>query len=786
MKTFNFILAIMFAAQTAFAGVIADDNLDLGKPSSTATKSLTFKGPTKKKLSSTNAGALGYDGNTLSVGDGTNLTDKLFQFDKGGTNPFWKYDFATGEMQSGNSSAISHGANTLKVGDGTNSNKVLRFNKGASSPEIRYNSTTSKLEFSNDASLYKAIGSGTGGGGDGGKNLLLNPSFEDGISIDWSNTGGTFTQGTYTNGTEDDTKYANFVATTSGQYFETALKTVPDSLGAGCMSDLKYFGGSGNFKLQALDSSANVLSEIVLVNTTSWQKSPTIAYPCPAAGATMRARIISTAAGTIQGDLVYLGGNKNISQVAQARLFAEVVYANGLSSATASTTFVDASATGTGAAYSNSSAPTGNRVGLTMPYMPKGRYMIIATGFGAGAGATATNSASYGSFAASDIPTTTTCGFITVQGNLNGQTDVTSGGDFTCMYTVTSPLTAKEFWLKQRALTGTVSIFAAIGGKISVYYFPTDAEYAVTNDQSSWLIDANIGGATFGLAGIQSTFTEITNGSLDLVIGASKGSATAEIPCSSTNPSTGLTCAVGNESLGLAFTPPYAGQFEICGDFWVSNASATYKTYQWVETPNNAQTILQEGGQRTGGGGTPTDFSMHVCGTFNFTSTAKRTVRLMYEAADANSSSIALGRDANLGQRDLKITVRPILQSVPRPILTGDQVTSPGLTNPKTFAVEWGGASRTLVCTSSPCTLYYNAGNFVTSVTHVSTGAYAVNVTAGKFTGTNFTCSYAIASGSDSRTCGIQITSNTLINVNCASPNVTPADQSIALTCLGF
>lgn len=306
LKMFTLIAALL-TATTVQAASITDDNLDLGKQSSSGSKSITFKGPTTKTLGSTSGGVLSYSGDTLSIGGGTNI-DKLLQFNIGGSNPFWKYDSATGEMQSGNATAISHGANTLKVGDGTNSNKTIRFNKGASSPEIRYNSTTAKLEFTNDASTYKAIGSGSGGGG--GINLITNNAdFEAGVITDYVSSTATVTSQSYASPTGDNTKFARIVSTSG--YYETNTFLIPTFLqNADCEVNFNYNQStSGNFRVDVF-TSGTVVASSTIVSSTTWVQGPKIFYPC---GTTdTKVRFQATASGTLDIDDVYIGSLRSL------------------------------------------------------------------------------------------------------------------------------------------------------------------------------------------------------------------------------------------------------------------------------------------------------------------------------------------------------------------------------------------------------------------------------------------------------------------------------------------
>lgn len=195
-----------------------------------------------------------------------------------------------------------------------------------------------------------------------------------------------------------------------------------------------------------------------------------------------------------------------------------------------------------------------------------------------------------------------------------------------------------------------------------------------------WRVDANIAGANpdLGTASV-STYTGIVDGSLTLTNATGSGVLTAQIPCSSTNASSGTTCSVGTESVGVAFTIPADGcavsgacDVRACVSFShaVSNgASGDASTaFQIVETPNNAQTISQEGKSRLNSRALLGTFSfihpLTVCGTFYFTTAGQKTLRLFYEQAIGGTvaSSVITGDAlASTGQRDIHWEVYPIL-----------------------------------------------------------------------------------------------------------------------------
>jgi hypothetical protein len=147
---------------------------------------------------------------------------------------------------------------TLTIGrPGSSANKVMSLGTKV----IRSNESTGKLEFSNDGTLYKNLGSGSGSG-DTGVNVLENASFEDGLTPGWTSVGGTFTQQTYTNGIEGDTKYARHVASASGQYFESDAKIVTDSIGSSCLAYSKYKTTDNNaYKISFFSAGVEINSQ---------------------------------------------------------------------------------------------------------------------------------------------------------------------------------------------------------------------------------------------------------------------------------------------------------------------------------------------------------------------------------------------------------------------------------------------------------------------------------------------------------------------------------------------
>lgn len=139
---------------------------------------------------------------------------------------------------------------TLTVGKpGSSANKVFKLGDRT----IRDNQSTGKLEFSTDGSIYKSIGSGSGGAG--AITLLENGGFEDGVTSQWESTVSTVTAITGATVLVGDTS-AQFDPAAQNDYLRTTYQTVkPGIRGSACEARFLYSGGD------ALNYSAKVETE---------------------------------------------------------------------------------------------------------------------------------------------------------------------------------------------------------------------------------------------------------------------------------------------------------------------------------------------------------------------------------------------------------------------------------------------------------------------------------------------------------------------------------------------
>lgn len=523
---------------------------------------------------------------------------------------------------------------------------------------IRKNKATNKIEFSHDGTNPKNIGSGSGSGGSGGVDLLVNSSFEDyssGAFPGWTvSSGATLTQVAFTNGTEDDKYFARFTATASGQYVDSDLVVFPDAVTGACLAYVgKYKTYDNNiFSLKIQDDSNNDISSVLIASSngvwTPGDVSPAlIPMPCPSSGVEYKLRFLSNAEGVLDIGKMYFGSeNRLVRTTCQGRVDCEFVFSAQIAGAGAvsgeNLDFINGNCADAGSGVRNCTYIT--QMSLSSP------MNCVAT----------------------------------VSSDVNGGTN----------RVISSTTSGFSIRTVIDNVSNNSNPFNVVCVKQGLDYGKAKPETALSQFQSSWIIDANIGGGNISLSTGVSSYTEVTNASLDIVINSNKKSAPAKIPCSSTNPAGYPSCSSGSEGVGVVFNPPYSGLFKVCAEFEASSthsgASSMAQYYQLVETANNSQTILQEGNSRTGAGwsndtagSTVRSTQIRTCGNFIFGDTSEKTIRLMYESAGtASAININADRSSTQGQRDIHITVEPILSGNPRPVLTGDTLTTPGAKEP--------------------------------------------------------------------------------------------------------
>ena len=536
--------------------------------------------------------------------------------------------------------AIAFGANIkdnlLTVGDLDNSvNKQINMGAGA----LKWDGASGKMQVSNDQAVFIDIGSGAGGG-TGGINILSNTTAETGNTDGWNFSGsGSFSVTSITaevgfGGFSYELDGAN-----SGDSVESTLTTIPNGLrGTNCLARMFYSVDNSDYDLEVSDGTA-VLASISLPTTNSQYRGVEVSFVCPSSGS-LQFNLVQNTGGDpnpIFYDNVFLGENFTVGQVSQAERIGTLTY-NAASSciwAGVSGSFADFPAdtdcndtTLTGDAKN----PTTVVPGIRFTNLQPGKYEVIVQG----------------QFRTGD--TATACVFrITSGAQSRGRLFINTQDD-----SESNLIGSFEFDVAQADITFQVQQIR-IGGAanceidndtttveelhFTVKRFPLSSQTAIRADQSGWFISTQMGSANVALN--TSPFSGeviIENGNLDLQ--PFTGSAQVEIPCNPPNAPTGLTCSTGSEQVGIAFTPPAAGKYEVCIRFVIEHdqngGNAMIPAFVLHETSETSTAIIQNGSPGTvvkssGASNTNNIDTMEVCHVFDFNSVAKRVIRLMYE-----------------------------------------------------------------------------------------------------------------------------------------------------------
>lgn len=709
---------------------------------------------------------------SFQIGVGSSSSQKNFLFDLGlgASNPTLGVDTSV--------SGLNYSKNVIQFGDGTSSIKsfIANVGSGASNPKIVWSSTNSDWEFSNDGTNFTSIGSGSGGAS--GVQLLDNGGYESGITLDWSNTGGTFAVVTGGANLLIGKRSATFTASAGSQSVQSGLHTVPNGLQAqACVASMMYKGGDTGLTFEALDNSSNILASQVLQTATTPQVV-SLPFLCPSSGSIRLKVLSSSSASLVAIDQMFLGQN-TISQVSQATLYGTLTITGGCAGGwtTTSTTYANMG-TNTGCTYAvtgNAKAPSPQVNGISFDSLPPGNYAIEYNGTFYQA-----TSAKVSQYRLTDGTTVSSEAPILFSAS-GGELNVPTLGIFGMNYTTAQ--SNVTFELQGKTDSGGTTLASSNGEVIKVWRYPSSSELAVRPETINWKVDVQQYGTNPAIAvtGTLSSFTEITDAGSTLTTAALSGSLPVQVPCSGTNPSTGTTCGAGTPDLGVVFNLPAAGSVLACVQFTdlVGTGTSGVDGFDIIETPNNDQTILQQtnsGAWVTQQSGNLSQ-SFNACGVLNFSSSGQKTLRLMYETAITGTwSQHLIPADATNG-RQVHWTIRPLTQSVPAPVLVGS-VIQEGAGVEKIVRLT----SDVSSCSSSPCTI--NTSNGFSTVTRGSTGNYIANFT--NAFGSQPTCS--VTSGNGNIFCAANPSNvlTTYVGFSCViSTTGAAADASFSVMCIG-
>lgn len=323
--------------------------------------------------------------------------------------------------------------------------------------------------------------------------LLVNGGFENG-KAEWVQSGGTFS--IVTSSPMFGKAHATFQASGSGQYIETALKTIPQGLkGKNCIARQAYENGDGNLKMQVMDGSSAVLAEVVLVADTL---SAEANFICPSSGS-LKIRTVSTAASAAAKlDKYKLGLADNLRGVSQAVYIGSVNF-SGCTTSPFNSSGSFASMTGTGCTITASGGVQttgGQTVALVLPSGGPGLYQLELEGmFGSSAAANITHFQGYdGSNTSQDQAS-----FMGYAGYGGNHTSLTIK-ETSALSNVTFEIRGK----KDGSGDPTVVATSPYNATLKLYYWPSQEQIAVNSNCVGTANCENTFSATISASGVVS------------------------------------------------------------------------------------------------------------------------------------------------------------------------------------------------------------------------------------------------------------------------------------------
>lgn len=685
----------------------------------------------------------------LKLGRPSSSDDKVIEINTGdgASNPKITVDMTNKDFDF--NKALNIVETQLKLGKGVSEDLLMVFDvgAGASNPVFKWDSTAGALSFANDGVNFKKIGSGGGSGG-GGINLLAesNFDFEAGTTV-WGASGGTFALDTTTplNGDASGT----YDASAAAQTFSSAAIAVTEAFnGRTCTVDGLYRWPSGvqdDLTFEVYDGTSVIASVNPVPTTTETRPLNFPFFSCPSSG-TLQFRITSNAdAALIELDDIFLGVGRNTLSISQTELVAFAKYPATASCtwSVSSTTFADfpadtdCSPIQVDFATYEVDLTENDLPQISFSNLPAGTYLVEAVfdGF------TDSNS-SYGQFRFSDGSTSGPhSSNVQINPSVNSE-NIKAHAVFS--YSTSGPRTFKL----QGAMQGGgnfISIFNATtgeGGELSfkVTKFPKNASESVTLETVGSYVDVVISnGGVVNLATSGTTQQVPSDAGLQLY---NYGTLTAKIGCDGGNLPTGVTCSAGNEVISPAFTPHIAGPWEVCTTFsqdvTLGSSGSIEASWQIIRRSANGITDLEVAGDVGRNtfqyNGSPSSLvhaqQQKLCGIFNLDISESRfDLSYTQNAAGTISINRLISGFSGGTAGFIRFTARPVNQSFPTPVFTDLQnsLNSKIESSADNHRIE----TATVNCSSS--STFTEDGNWVTSVSNISSGACTINFDPGVF-----------------------------------------------------
>jgi hypothetical protein len=543
---------------------------------------------------------------------------------------------------------------------------------------------------------------------------------------------------------------------------------------------------SGSYKL-SLGSGATVQAQVLLggsasatldLAAASTATRFSINVPCGdgSSATTVRfAQTVTTNTSTLNVADLYYGRALNIGSVAQASQIGSLSWAatTSCSWSTTQTTYAadfsndtdcdDNARTVVGAIVDSSA---GLRPEFQVTSMAPGNYQIVVTGHFTTYDNTNNNAG--GCFVLHDGTSTVTASSCISSSHFTQPTANTGGamGSITFNVVIATAGT-KTFNIRAKSTNGGPSTMSVNGGnglQFSVYRFPSSSEIAVRPEQAAVVSTLRYAATT----GCQWQTTSAT-----LAVFA----ADTDCPAPTV---TGNATAPATKIPGVLFASLPAGKYLVQVQGRSGSAGATKAAAYVISdgTTNSGSTMAYSDAG-------PSAAGLGLSGIFTY-ATAQTNITFQVKGASyIGGGTSSLSNEAPEAG-DFEISVIPLSQSLPAPILVGSVTSnSTGAERIERAIITGGTISQS--CTSTPCTVFSQSGSWVSSVTRSATGSYVLNIVSGMFSAVP-TCS-AFSMRSADRSIGVDLTSgtpsSTQLTISSKDLAGTDADAIFGLHCQG-
>jgi len=728
----KFIIFVLFLITSfiASSASIPNNNFKIGTSASVDKGfEFNFGGDNPKLQILSSDKSMSFDRDKLSVGTGAASGVKQLNFN--GYNKSLSFETDTFKLD----------AQKLQVGDGTASSIDLLFNNG-SNQKLRSNPTSGKLEFTNDGTLFKSMGSG-GGGGSAGIILISNEGFEDGVTDQWSVTGGA-TVAEVTTGADlgFDDKSAKVTYSAAGTYCSD-LATKPNALGFGCMASIYYKNGGTDQKVVVYDGSSNSLAELDLLSSTEWTSFSPLTFECK----DEMKICFEGSSGDIVLDNNYLGNNKNFVTVTpNAKVLASVEAAGSTGQTiTASVTplpfteLSDPANAWSGDSYTVQSSNT---------IIELSGRMFFTTSAGRN-----TDLHVNGSFYKR-------IGGTSVSGRHESFVFIGSVGEFQKDDVLTLILDSG----------GTLETYTEYHSiNINESEFPDASQAAWYPDAQSFFVSANIGGSD--ITGVHESVPN--NSSIDMIV----NSGSPNITCSDGSQGA-LTCSTGNEQIGIEAILPVVGKYKVCinsSSKAISGSDLSGRIGLFENLTNNIISIGDSSFSIYNGNSVATLSGQRLCDVFNIASIGKATFKL-YTEFTASAATIVADRFAGTNDRDVNITIELVSEGVNKPYVLNQVDTS------VKGGVKINGCTISNI--ASPTFLTNDCSSWASSIAINGTADIQVNLQSGIFKDTP-TCLSSSGDESYNGRCSVTALNSTTLRILGSSDSGAAHYQNCQIMCYG-